>query len=86
MQPNTLIRIQFYCMKQTKLTLLFLLFAFAIYAQKATVNPYANVDKKALQLQDSLTHTTADIAKYIRENFKTDKEKPVQYLFGQLQI
>jgi hypothetical protein len=42
--------------------------------QKA-VNEYASIDKKALQIPDSLTRTSVGIAGYINSNFSTDKEK-----------
>lgn len=62
-------------MKQTNLILLFLIATLATRAQKVAVSPYANIDKKALELHDSLTRTTTDIANYITKNFKSDKEK-----------
>jgi hypothetical protein len=43
--------------------------------QKLPVNPYEDTDKKALQLPDSLTGSTTDIANYIAANFQTDGEK-----------
>ena len=46
-----------------------------IVAQKKVVNEFAAIDKKALQLPDSLTKNTGDIAKYINANFTTDNEK-----------
>ncbi|HUS03554.1 MAG TPA: transglutaminase domain-containing protein [Chitinophagaceae bacterium] len=39
------------------------------------INEYAAIDKKALQIPDSLTKTTGDIANYITTDFNTDKEK-----------
>ena len=54
---------------------LVLLPAFAIFAQKPAVNIYAAIDKKALQLPDSLTKTTDGIASYVAANFSADKEK-----------
>jgi len=46
-----------------------------IFAQKASINEYGAIDKLSLQLPDSLTRTTDEIASYITSNFKTDKEK-----------
>ena len=62
-------------MKFIKLLFIFTLFAQPIFAQKPTVNEYAVIDKKALQLPDSLTKTTDLIASYITANFSTDKDK-----------
>ena len=62
-------------MKQTNLILLFLIATLATQAQKVAVSPYANIDKKALELHDSISKTTTDIANYITKNFKSDKEK-----------
>lgn len=62
-------------MKQTKLTIISIFLTLFLNAQKAVINEYATLDKKALQLPDSLTKTTTDIAGYITSNFKTDKEK-----------
>ncbi len=44
-------------------------------AQKTAVNEFAAIDKKALQLPDSLSASTQSIASYITANFKTDREK-----------
>jgi transglutaminase/protease-like cytokinesis protein 3 len=52
-----------------------LLFIQTLHAQKPIVNEYALIDKKALQLPDSLTKTTDEIASYIKTNFSNDKEK-----------
>ncbi len=54
--------------------LLFTLITPIIFAQK-TVNEFSSIDKKSLQLPDSLTNTTEQIASYITSNFETDKEK-----------
>lgn len=62
-------------MKYISLIAAFTLALQTAYAQKSTVNEYAAIDKKALQIPQSLTNTTADIASYIKENFKTDNEK-----------
>ncbi|MBL0343103.1 MAG: hypothetical protein IPP71_20890 [Bacteroidetes bacterium] len=62
-------------MKLIKLLLLFILTAQTIFAQKATVNEFSAIDKKALQLPDSLTKSTDQIAGYITSNFTTDKDK-----------
>lgn len=44
-------------------------------AQKKAVNPYAAIDKKALEIPDSLTSTATDIAGYISSNFQSDSDK-----------
>lgn len=62
-------------MKLIKFTLLFILTTQAIFAQKTTSKEFAAIDKKALQLPDSLTKTTDQIAGYINSNFVTDSEK-----------
>ncbi len=58
-----------------KFTIIFILITQAIFAQKATVNALLAIDKKALQLPDSLTKTTDQIANYIKSHFITDTEK-----------
>jgi len=58
-----------------KYLLPFLFSTVSLFAQKPAVNEYADIDKKALQLPDSLTKTTTGIASYIKANFKTDREK-----------
>lgn len=62
-------------MKRVKLILLIILITQTIFAQKVTVTEYSAIDKKALQLPDSLTKTTDLIASYITSNFATDKDK-----------
>lgn len=62
-------------MKQVKLILIFILATQIIFAQKVTVTEFSVIDKKALQLPDSLTKTTDLIASYITSNFATDKDK-----------
>jgi hypothetical protein len=62
-------------MKLIKFIFLFILTTQTIFAQKATVNEFSAIDKKALQLPDSLTKTTDLIANYITSNFSTDKDK-----------
>ena len=62
-------------MKQIKYTLILILIAQTIFAQKGTWNEFNAIDKKALQLPDSLTKTTDQIAGYINSNFVTDKDK-----------
>ena len=62
-------------MKLIRFTLLFILSTNTIFAQKATLNEFSEIDKKALQLPDSLTKTTDQIAGYINSNFTTDKDK-----------
>ncbi|MEO6454714.1 MAG: transglutaminase domain-containing protein [Ginsengibacter sp.] len=62
-------------MKLINFILLFILSIQTIFAQKTTVNENATIDKKALQLPDSLTKTTDQIASYINSNFITGKDK-----------
>lgn len=62
-------------MKLLKFILLFFIATQTIFAQKATVNEFSAIDKKALQIPDSLTKTTDLIASYINSNFSTDKDK-----------
>ncbi len=64
-------------MKLITISLLFILFAVTGFSQKPVqpVNEYAAIDKKMLQLPDSLAITTDNIAAYISGNFKNAKEK-----------
>lgn len=62
-------------MKPIKFILLLILTTQTIFAQKTTVNEYAIIDKKALQLPDLLSQTTEHIVAYITANFETDKDK-----------
>jgi hypothetical protein len=62
-------------MKQLTLIIVLILLIQILHAQKVVLSAFATIDKKALQLPDSLTITTDDIAHYITSNFKRDKEK-----------
>jgi hypothetical protein len=62
-------------MKLTTLVLIILLFAEIASAQKSSVNLYAAIDKKALQIPDSLTTTSGSIASYMSSIFTSDKDK-----------
>ncbi len=62
-------------MKQLKIILLFIFMTQTIFSQKVTVNEFPVIDKKALQVPDSLTKSTDLIASYITSNFTTDKDK-----------
>ncbi|MFO0322370.1 MAG: transglutaminase domain-containing protein [Bacteroidota bacterium] len=62
-------------MKLLKFIFLFIVGTQTIFAQKTTVNDFSAIDKKALQLPDSLTKTTDRIASYINSNFSTEKDK-----------
>jgi len=62
-------------MKLTILIPAILILSQSLFAQKPAVSEYAVVDKKALQLPDSLTVNTSGIASYINVNFTTDKDK-----------
>ncbi len=61
-------------MKRFLLPFIFLLPVFT-NAQKPVVNPFALIDKKAIQLPDSVTKSSAGIAKYISENFDSEKDR-----------
>ncbi len=61
--------------KLTMLLTAIILLSQSLYSQKPAVSEYATVDKKALQLPDSLTLSTKDIASYINLNFTTDTDK-----------
>jgi len=62
-------------MKQIKIILILILTTQTLFAQKSAVNEFSNIDKKALQLPDSLAKTTTDIASFITSNFNTDRDK-----------
>ena len=64
-------------MKITLISLLLLLTQSLTAQNKIpkAINEYGAIDKKALQIPDSLTKTTGGIANYITTNFNTDKEK-----------
>ena len=61
-------------MKQMKLIMLLFL-STTLNAQKVGVNEYSSIDKKVLQLPDSLTKTTESIANYLTTTFKTENER-----------
>ena len=50
-------------------------FCNSLFAQKVVTNEFAAIDKKAISIPDSLTKTTANLSKYINENFQTEKDK-----------
>lgn len=61
-----------------KILVALLLLSHSLSAQKNVVkviNPYAAIDKKALQIPDSSTRTTDGIARFITSNFETHTEK-----------
>lgn len=65
-------------MKQITLIVILFLFIGTVNAQKSTqrqLNEYSSIDRVALQMPDSLTKTTDDIAYYINHTFKTNNEK-----------
>jgi len=65
-------------MKQAKYFIILILLTQTLFAQKKSkikVDEYTVIDKKALQLPDSLTKSTESIAGYITTNFISDKEK-----------
>lgn len=61
-------------MKQFGIIVLFMILTQYLSAQKTT-NAYAAVDKKALEIPESQTSTTNDIAAYIKQNFSTETDK-----------
>jgi len=76
-------------MKNIKLIAILLLLLQNLIAQKSIPKvsyEFAAIDKKALQIPDSLTKTAEGIASYITSNFITDKEKLEQHLYGLQQI
>ena len=50
-------------------------FSNSLFAQKVVTNEFAAIDKKGISIPDSLTKTTANLSKYINENFQTEKDK-----------
>ena len=62
-------------MKLINFTVFIILIAQSVFAQKAPANEFSAIDKKALQLPDSLTNTSDRIASYITSNFSQDKDK-----------
>ena len=62
-------------MKRLEFILLIILTVQTVFSQKTAIGEYGTIDKKALQLPDSLTKTTDQIATYINSNFATDKDK-----------
>ena len=62
-------------MKLIKFILPFVLITYTISAQKVIINEFSYVDRKALQLPDSLSRNTNLIASYINSNFLTEKDK-----------
>jgi len=52
-----------------------LLLSLSLSAQKPAVKDFAAIDRKALQLPDSLSRDTKDISDYINSIFKTDTDK-----------
>ena len=50
-------------------------FSNSLSAQKVVTNEFAAIDKKGISIPDSLTKTTANLSKYINENFQTEKDK-----------
>jgi hypothetical protein len=62
-------------MKHIKLFLILIFSSGLLFAQKAVVDKYTVIDKKALQLPDSLSRTTDGIAGYINSSFKGNKDK-----------
>ncbi len=62
-------------MKFITTILLAVLFSHVSFSQKAVVNEFSAIDKKALLIPQNLTNTTDQIASYISSNFRTDLDK-----------
>lgn len=62
-------------MKTLSFLLLITLYATKATAQNSPIGEFDAIDKRALQLPDSLSTTTDDIAQYFTTVFKTDSEK-----------
>ncbi len=62
-------------MRLIKFAILFILITQTVFAQKPIANEFSAIDKKALELPDSLTKNTNLIANYITSNFVTDEDK-----------
>ena len=62
-------------MKQVKLIIILTLFTASLFSQKSAIDKYAVLDKKALQIPDSMSKTTTLIAGYITANFTNEKDK-----------
>lgn len=55
--------------------LILTIFSISLFAQKKPINEYDIIDKKVIQIPDSLSENTDDISKFIHNNFKSEKEK-----------
>jgi hypothetical protein len=62
-------------MKQIRILIILILFTHPLFAQKSSINEFAGIDKKALQLPDSLANNTDKIAGYITSNFSSERDK-----------
>lgn len=62
-------------MKKIKLLLVLIFFVHTLIAQKNVVNQYNAIDKKVLEIPDSLTKNTIDIAAFISKNFNSKSDK-----------
>lgn len=74
---NIISRLVFYfkTMKHAKLLFILIFVTQALFAQKAATDKFTAIDKKALQLPDSLAKTTDNIAGYIISHFSSDNDK-----------
>jgi hypothetical protein len=61
-------------MKQAKSFILLIFLTQSLYSQNK-VNEYEAIDKKALQIPESLTKSTEEIASYVISNFPSNKDK-----------
>jgi hypothetical protein len=62
-------------MKRVAFILILISLGLSAFSQKAVVNEYAAVDKKALQAPDSATTSTAGIARYMTATFPVAKDR-----------
>ncbi len=71
-------------MKKIKLLSAIILCTQLLNAQRASINVFEAIDKKALKLPDSLATNTTSIANYISSNFdnNADKVRAIFYLDG----
>ena len=62
-------------MKLLKIILVFLLIPLSLFSQESTPIDYSFVDRKTLEIPETMSNSTTLIAKYINSNFTTDREK-----------
>jgi transglutaminase/protease-like cytokinesis protein 3 len=62
-------------MRRPAFIIILILVVQIVFAQKSVKNEFSSIDKKALEIPDSLTKTTQGIAGYINLNFDSDADK-----------